>query len=48
MDGTLLRGDGSISERTKSAIKEARKQGVKFVLASGRPLEGLERYLDEP
>jgi Cof subfamily protein (haloacid dehalogenase superfamily) len=47
MDGTLLRGDGSISERTKSAIKEARKQGVKVVLASGRPLEGLERYLDE-
>jgi len=47
MDGTLLREDGSISERTKSAIQQARKKGVKVVLASGRPLEGLERYLTE-
>ncbi len=47
MDGTLLREDGSISERTKSAIQQARQKGVKVVLASGRPLEGLERYLSE-
>jgi Cof subfamily protein (haloacid dehalogenase superfamily) len=47
MDGTLLRGDGSISERTKSAIQQARQKGVRVVLASGRPLEGLERYLVE-
>ena len=47
MDGTLLRGDGTISERTKSAIQQARQKGVKVVLASGRPIEGLERYLTE-
>lgn len=47
MDGTLLREDGSISERTKSAIQQARQKGVKVVLASGRPIEGLERYLTE-
>lgn len=47
MDGTLLRQDGSISERTKLAIQQAKARGVKVVLASGRPLEGLERYLTE-
>ncbi len=47
MDGTLLRGDGTISQRTKSAIQQARQKGVKVVLASGRPIEGLERYLTE-
>jgi len=47
MDGTLLREDGTISERTRQAIGAARDKGVKVVLASGRPLEGLERYLEE-
>ena len=47
MDGTLLREDGTISERTKTAIQQAKDKGVKVVLASGRPLEGLERYLTE-
>ncbi len=47
MDGTLLREDGTISERTRKAIAAAREQGVRVVLASGRPLEGLERYLNE-
>lgn len=47
MDGTLLREDKTISEHTKSIIEQAKKQGVKIVLASGRPLEGLEPYLDE-
>ena len=47
MDGTLLKEDKTISEKTKEAIKKAKEKGVKVVLASGRPLEGLERYLDE-
>ena len=47
MDGTLLREDGTISERTRKAIGAARDKGVRVVLASGRPLEGLERYLEE-
>lgn len=37
MDDTLLRDDHSISTRTKEAIEKAQKQGVKVVLASGRP-----------
>ncbi len=47
MDGTLLREDKTISEVTKQKIAEAKAKGVKVVLASGRPLEGLQRYLKE-
>lgn len=47
MDGTLLRGDKTISDTTKSALERAREKGVKVVLASGRPLDGLTRYLEE-
>lgn len=47
MDGTLLREDKTISDRTKYAIKRAIEKGVKVVLASGRPIQGLERYLEE-
>lgn len=47
MDGTLLREDKTISDRTKKAIRKAVEKGVRVVLASGRPIEGLERYLEE-
>lgn len=47
MDGTLLTSDKSISERTKTAIEKARAQGVKIVLASGRPLAGMQEKLTE-
>jgi Cof subfamily protein (haloacid dehalogenase superfamily) len=47
MDGTLLRDDKSISDRTKTAIKEAREKGVTVVLATGRPIEGVYKSLKE-
>ncbi|GHA49563.1 sugar-phosphatase [Photobacterium aphoticum] len=47
MDGTLLNSQKAISPRTKQAIHAAREQGVHVVLASGRPLEGMTKYLDE-
>ncbi|EGQ7948414.1 Cof-type HAD-IIB family hydrolase [Vibrio parahaemolyticus] len=47
MDGTLLNSDKSISEENKQAIAKARKAGVTVVLASGRPLEGMQAKLDE-
>ncbi len=47
MDGTLLTSDKRISERTKQAIRAARDKGVKVVLASGRPFEGIQSKLDE-
>ena len=45
MDGTLLRKDKTISDRTFNALKAARDKGVKVVLATGRPVIGIKRYL---
>lgn len=39
MDGTVLRSDKSVSERTKTALKAAQKAGVKLVVATGRTLK---------
>ena len=47
MDGTLLTTDKKVTSRTEAAIKAAEAKGVKIVLASGRPLAGISRYLDE-
>jgi HAD superfamily hydrolase (TIGR01484 family) len=37
LDGTLLRGDLTVSERTRTAIHDARRAGVTFVAVTGRP-----------
>jgi Cof subfamily protein (haloacid dehalogenase superfamily) len=37
LDDTLLRDDHTISSRTKKALMDAQKAGIKVVLASGRP-----------
>jgi Cof subfamily protein (haloacid dehalogenase superfamily) len=37
LDGTLLRGDLTVSERTRVAIHDARRAGVIFVAVTGRP-----------
>ena len=47
MDGTLLNDQKVITERTKEALTKAREKGVKVVLASGRPVDGLKKYLSE-
>ena len=47
MDGTLLRDDGSISARTQQAIAAAKAKGIKVVLASGRPIAGMEKFLQQ-
>lgn len=47
MDGTLLNTEKVITEKTKVALKKAGEMGVKVVLASGRPIDGLKRYLEE-
>ena len=47
MDGTLLNEDKVVTDRTKKSLKGAREKGVKVVLASGRPIDGLKRYLKE-
>lgn len=47
MDGTLLKNDGTISEITKQSLLEARKKGIRIVIATGRPIQGITRYLEE-
>jgi HAD-superfamily hydrolase, subfamily IIB len=47
MDGTILKNDTTISERTKNAVKLAKQCGIKVVLASGRPMEAINNYLEE-
>ncbi len=47
MDGTLLNNKKTISRENKEAIKAAISKGSKVVLATGRPLKGIEKYLEE-
>lgn len=47
MDGTLLKNDESISNENKRAIKAATEKGVKIVLCTGRPINGIKRYLSD-
>ena len=39
MDGTVLRSDKTVSDRTKAALKAAQAAGVKLVVATGRTLK---------
>ena len=37
LDGTIIRGDGTISERTVAAFARVQAAGARFVLVTGRP-----------
>ena len=41
LDGTLLTPEKTISDKTRNALIELQKQGIKLILASGRPTPGL-------
>lgn len=41
LDGTLLTSDKTISDKTRETLIELQKQGIKLILASGRPTPGL-------
>lgn len=47
MDGTLLNPQHAITPAVHAAVSAARAQGIVVVLATGRPLPGITRYLDE-
>jgi len=47
MDGTLLDSQKKLTSRVRSAITSAKAQGIKVVLASGRPFEGMLPTLTE-
>ena len=47
LDGTLKKSKNKITEKTKKAIIQAQKLGVKIILASGRPTAGLRHEAEE-
>lgn len=47
IDGTLLNDEKQLTPRTKDSLIDAQKQGVKIVLASGRPTPGMWKYAAE-
>lgn len=47
LDGTLLHSDKSVSERTKKALKECRKQGIVIAVATARFWFKAEPFLEE-
>ena len=47
LDGTLLRNDAGISERTECLIKELKNKGVLFTFASGRLHSALSNYAEQ-
>lgn len=47
VDGTLINKAGKITPKTKEALLEAQKNGVKLILASGRPVNGLTSLAKE-
>lgn len=47
LDGTLLTSDKVISDETKKAIRQADEAGLYVVLCTGRPIMGIQGFLDE-
>lgn len=47
IDGTLITNDRKITPQVFDAIQDAKKQGVKIVIATGRPIAGVQELLKE-
>lgn len=47
LDGTLLKNDKTISENNCKAINKAIQKGIKVVLATGRPIDGIRKYIEK-
>ncbi|OIJ18403.1 hypothetical protein BKP45_12580 [Anaerobacillus alkalidiazotrophicus] len=47
LDGTLLKKDDTISSRNKEFLMEQKKQGIKIILATGRPINMTLKYHEE-
>lgn len=47
IDGTLLNTNREITPEVFEAIQEAKRQGVKIVIATGRPITGVQTILKE-
>jgi Cof subfamily protein (haloacid dehalogenase superfamily) len=44
LDGTLLRSDGSVSQRTRNVLQRATLAGVQIVLVTGRPMRRVREF----
>jgi Cof subfamily protein (haloacid dehalogenase superfamily) len=47
LDGTLLRSDGSVSDRTRAALRAAADAGLSVAFVTGRPPRWLDVLVDE-
>ena len=44
IDGTLTNDKKEITPETKRVLMKAQEQGIRLVIASGRPAKGIEQY----
>ena len=47
LDHTLLRQDGTVSERTLRTLTDCRTKGIRFAIATARYWIGAEKYIDQ-
>ncbi|MER7200933.1 HAD hydrolase family protein, partial [Streptomyces sp. NPDC000188] len=47
LDGTLLRGDDTVSERTRDALAAAAAAGARHLVVTGRPAPRVRQLLGE-
>lgn len=47
IDGTLVNEEKIMTRKVNKAVHEAIDQGIKVVLCTGRPIEGIHPYLDQ-
>ncbi|MFE6774754.1 HAD family hydrolase [Streptomyces sp. NPDC057702] len=47
LDGTLLRSDGTISERTRAALRRATAAGARHIVVTGRAVRWTRHILDD-
>lgn len=47
LDGTLLRSDGTVSDRTRDALRNAKECGLAVVFVTGRPPRWIDEVVDQ-
>ncbi|MTV64580.1 HAD-IIB family hydrolase, partial [Streptococcus pneumoniae] len=47
IDGTLVNSQKEITPEVFSAIQDAKQAGVKVMIATGRPIAGVSKLLDD-
>ncbi len=47
LDGTIVRSDGTVSDRTRASIAAVERAGASFVMVTGRPTRWMKAIADE-